>query len=60
MASRQPDERTRQLQAISTALVTKHAEDPRRDIAEERKKASFDCNELCYYLNGGKEKVERR
>lgn len=60
MAARQVDERTRQLQAASTAIVTKHAEDPKRDIIEERKKASFDSKELCYYLNGGKEKVERR
>lgn len=60
MAARELDERTRQLQATSTALVTKHAEDPKRDIVEERKKASFDSKELCYYLNGGKDKVERR
>eukprot|EP00882_Tetradesmus_deserticola_P031222 GHRQ01035300.1.p1 GENE.GHRQ01035300.1~~GHRQ01035300.1.p1 ORF type:complete len:287 (+),score=92.20 GHRQ01035300.1:159-1019(+) len=54
------DERTQQLQAPSTALVTKHAEDPKQDIANERKRASFSSQELCYFLNGGKEKVERR
>lgn len=54
------DERTRQLQAPSTALVTKHAEDPVQDLANERKRASFSSQELCYFLNGGKEKVERR
>eukprot|EP00878_Enallax_costatus_P005125 GHUV01005387.1.p1 GENE.GHUV01005387.1~~GHUV01005387.1.p1 ORF type:complete len:651 (+),score=176.60 GHUV01005387.1:188-2140(+) len=60
MAARQVDERTRQLQAASTALVTKHAEDPKQDIIEERRRATFDSKELCYYLNGGKDKVERR
>uniref|UniRef100_A0A383WBN6 Acyl-coenzyme A oxidase n=2 Tax=Tetradesmus obliquus TaxID=3088 RepID=A0A383WBN6_TETOB len=58
--SRPVDERTRQLQAPSTALVTKHAEDPVQDLANERKRASFSSQELCYFLNGGKEKVERR
>lgn len=54
------DERTQQLQAPSTALVTKHAEDPKQDLANERRRASFSSQELCYFLNGGKEKVERR
>eukprot|EP00775_Hariotina_reticulata_P005807 gene5808-6047_t len=60
MATRQVDERTRQLQARSTAVVTRHAEDPKQDIINERKRASFGIQELQYYLNGGKEKVERR
>lgn len=60
MATRQVDERTRQLQAPATALVTKHAEDPKQDLANERKRSSFNSQELCHYLNGGKEKVERR
>jgi hypothetical protein len=54
------DERTQQLQAPSTAVVTKHAEDPKQDLANERRRASFSSQELCYFLNGGKEKVERR
>lgn len=59
MASR-VDARTRELQAPSTALVTQHAEDPKADIIAERKRASFDVNELLYWLNGGRDKVERR
>lgn len=35
------DARTRQLQAPSTALVTKHAESPTQDIISERRRASF-------------------
>lgn len=54
------DSRTRQLQAPSTALVTKHAEDPKQDILAERRRASFNTQELLHWLNGGKEKVERR
>jgi hypothetical protein len=54
------DARTRQLQAPSTALVTKHAESPTQDIISERRRASFPTNELLYWLNGGQEKVERR
>jgi acyl-CoA oxidase len=54
------DARTQQLQAPSTAIVTKHAEDPKQDIVAERRRASFNTNELLYWLNGGREKVERR
>jgi len=54
------DARTRKLQEPSTALVTKHAEDPKQDIIAERKRASFNTQELLYWLNGGQEKVERR
>jgi hypothetical protein len=54
------DQRTRQLQAPSTQLVTKHAEDPKQDIIAERARASFNTKELLYWLNGGKDKVERR
>jgi len=34
--------------------------DPRRDAQDERKKATFDSDELCYCINGGKENVERQ
>ena len=54
------DERTRSLQAGSTAVVLRHAEDPKQDIAAERRKATFHVNDLLWYLNGGKDKVERR
>jgi hypothetical protein len=54
------DDRTRALQAASTALVTQHAEDPRADIAAERRRASFDATALLHWLNGGAERVARR
>lgn len=54
------DARTQQLQAPSTALVTKHGEDPKQDIIAERQRASFDAQQLLYWLNGGKDKVDRR
>ncbi len=54
------DDRTRKIQEASTALVLRHAEDPKADIAAERRKATFDVNDLLYFINGGKEKVERR
>lgn len=58
--SRHIDERTRALQAQSTAIVLRNHEDPKQDIANERRRATFDTNDLLYFLNGGKEKVERR
>jgi acyl-CoA oxidase len=54
------DARTRALQAGVTAAVLKQAEDPTKDIADERRRATFDVNDLLYYLNGGKDKVARR
>jgi acyl-CoA oxidase len=54
------DERTRALQAKSTALIAPHAPDPSADLAAERQRASFDPLPLTYALNGGKERVERR
>lgn len=30
------------------------------DLAEERRKASFDATELTYLLHGGRQKTERR
>jgi hypothetical protein len=43
-----------------TVLTLYSAEDPKQDIINERKRASFSVQELQYYLNGGKDKVERR
>ncbi len=54
------DERTRALQVPSSKLILRSAEDPTKDLAAERSRASFNVNELCYWLNGGKERVERR
>ena len=54
------DDRTRKLQEQSTRLVLKFSEDPKDDIANERRKATFPVEELLYHLNGGKEKIERR
>lgn len=59
-SQRHIDPRTRQLQAPSTQLVTKHAEDPKQDLIAERARASFSTTELLHWLNGGRDKVERR
>ncbi|KAI8467455.1 MAG: acyl-CoA dehydrogenase/oxidase C-terminal [Monoraphidium minutum] len=54
------DSRTLALQERSTALVAIHGCDPRADIVAERRRASFDIDQLKCLLNGGKDKVERR
>lgn len=54
------DARTRELQAPSTAAVLKCSENPKQDIINERKRASFDSNDLLHFLCGGKDKVDRR
>ena len=54
------DARTRVLQEESTKAVLANSSDPTMDIAAERGRATFDVAELLYYLNGGREKVERR
>jgi len=58
--TRHIDERTRALQAQSTAIVMRQQEDPKKDIIAERQRATFDVRELLYHLNGGKDKIERR
>lgn len=58
--SRQVDQRTLALQATVSAAVLKNAEDPQQDIANERRRASFNVEDLLNFMNGGKEQVLRR
>lgn len=55
-----PDARTRALQEASTRLVTATRVEPSDDIIAERARATFDVNDLLYFVNGSKENVERR
>lgn len=48
------------LEAIGSIGATVGTSDPRKDALDERKKATFDSDEMCYYINGGKENVERQ
>ncbi|CAD7698591.1 unnamed protein product [Ostreobium quekettii] len=54
------DARTRVLQEESTKAVLSNCSDPKADLAAERARATFDVGELLHYLNGGREKVERK
>lgn len=58
--AREVDARTRALQEKSSALVLVNHVEPKDDIIAERKRATFDVNDLLYYLNGSKDKVMRR
>jgi hypothetical protein len=40
--------------------ILKASISPKDDIIAERRRATFDALKLCYALNGGKEKIERR
>jgi hypothetical protein len=59
LSSSQGDERTKALvQKSSDVVLATHVE-PRDDMLEERRRASFDASSLAAYLNGGKEKLQR-
>ena len=59
LSSNQVDERTKALvQKSSDVVLATHVE-PRDDMLEERRRASFDASSLAAYLNGGKEKLQR-
>lgn len=59
MAVRVVDERTRMLvQPSSVAVMGAHVE-PTADMAAERRRATFDVQELSIALNGGKEQLEK-
>jgi acyl-CoA oxidase len=45
--------------ASSDVILSTHIE-PADDIKEERKKTSFNVNELARYLNGGEEALRTR
>lgn len=59
LSSSQVDERTKALvQKSSDVVLATHVE-PRDDMLEERRRASFDASSLAAYLNGGNEKLQR-
>ena len=59
LSSGQADERVKALvQKSSDVVLATHVE-PRDDMLEERRRASFDASSLAAYLNGGKEKLQR-
>ena len=59
LSSSQADERLKTLvQKSSDVVLATHVE-PRDDMLEERRRASFDASSLAAYLNGGKEKLQR-
>eukprot|EP00798_Chlamydomonas_sp_ICE-L_P022131 gene22131-29193_t len=54
------DSRTKQLQEPSSTVILSSHREPSDDIALERARATFNVQELCYALNGGKEKFDRK
>ena len=59
LSSNQADERTKALVKKSSEIVLATHIEPRDDMLEERRRASFDASSLAAYLNGGKEKLQR-
>lgn len=57
---RHVDARTKELQAPATAIIVASSNDPRADMADERRRASFAPAQLTHLLNGGRDRVERR
>ncbi len=60
MAQRVVDERTLALQGPSTKKALANHVEPVEDLAAERRRATFDVEELSYVLAGGKDKLQRR
>lgn len=54
------DQRTKQLVSTSSSVILSTHIEPADDIKEERRKTSFDVNELAKYLNGGEEVLKTR
>ncbi|GAX78870.1 hypothetical protein CEUSTIGMA_g6309.t1 [Chlamydomonas eustigma] len=52
--------RAEQLQKLSTSIVLKSAVAPTDDISAERRRATFNVEELAHILSGGSDKLERR
>ncbi|KAG2435906.1 hypothetical protein HXX76_007101 [Chlamydomonas incerta] len=57
---RDVDARTVDLQRPATQIILKTHTEPSNDLAMERRKATFDVQELSYVLNGGKEQLEKK
>ncbi|EFJ46884.1 hypothetical protein VOLCADRAFT_92640 [Volvox carteri f. nagariensis] len=54
------DERTKELQRPATNIILRTHTEPSKDLEEERRKATFNVQELAYVLNGGKELLEKK
>ena len=59
LSSSQADDRIQDLVKKSSEIVLATHIEPRDDMLEERRRASFDSSRLAAYLNGGKEKLQR-
>ena len=59
LSSSQADNRIQDLVKKSSDIVLATHIEPRDDMLEERRRASFDASSLAAYLNGGKEKLQR-
>lgn len=59
LSSGQVDQRISSLVKKSSDIVLATHIEPRDDMIEERRRASFDASSLAAYLNGGKEKLQR-
>lgn len=60
MAGRQVDARTRQLVEQPCRVTMAGYVNPMEDAAAERRKASFNPDELAAFLHGGEDKLARR
>ena len=60
MASRAVDARTRALVEGPCAVTMAGAASPVEDAAAERRRATFDSEELARFLHGGEDKLARR
>lgn len=57
---RNVDARTAALQRPASEVILKTHTEPSYDLAMERRKATFNVEELSYVLNGGKEQLEKK
>ncbi|KXZ49049.1 hypothetical protein GPECTOR_23g135 [Gonium pectorale] len=60
MAAHIVDQRTKALQKPATEIILRTHTEPSEDLAQERKRATFDVQELSYALNGGKEMLDKK
>jgi len=58
--SRHVDARTKQLADASSEPILAVNVHPTEDMREERSKSSFDSDEVAVYLNGGRDKLQRK
>ena len=58
-SARAVDQRTRELVHAATVDIVAASADPRRDMREERARASFSSDNLAAFMNGGKVRLLR-